>query len=111
VRFAHSRWSEEQRVAALLDEAQGGQLGDDRPVDRGLEVELELAEALVERVMGEAQPARQPSGGRGFHLGNQQALEDLDRRARLGRRPLELGGEALRGGGEPEVGRCSRSLA
>ena len=48
--------SEEQRVAVLLDEAQGGQLGDDRPVDAGLEVELELRQALVERVVGEPEP-------------------------------------------------------
>ncbi len=40
--LADPRRSQEQRVAALLDEAQRRQLGDDRPVDRGLEVELEL---------------------------------------------------------------------
>ena len=80
--LADPRRSQEQRVAALLDEAQGGQLGDDRPVDRGLEVELELGQALVERVVGEAQPSRQPAGRGRLDLGREQALEDLDRRRR-----------------------------
>jgi hypothetical protein len=61
----------EQRVAALLDEAQGTQLGDDCPVDRGLEVELEPAQALVERVVGEAQPARQTARAGRLDLGRE----------------------------------------
>ena len=55
------------------------QLGDDRPVDRGLEVELELRQALVERVVGEAEPTRQPPGRGRLDLGRQEPLEDLDR--------------------------------
>jgi hypothetical protein len=50
--------AQEKGVAALFDEAQRRELGDDRPVDRALEVELELAEAFVERVVGAAQPLR-----------------------------------------------------
>jgi hypothetical protein len=54
MRLAHAWRSQEQGVAALLHEAQGGQLGDDRSVDRRLEVELEVGEALGERVVREA---------------------------------------------------------
>ena len=70
----------------------------------GLEVELELRQALVERVVGEAEPPRQPAGAGRLDLGREQALEDLDRGRRLGARPLELRCEVLRRRREAEVG-------
>jgi len=110
VALADPRRPQEQRIAPLLDEAQGRQLGDDGPVDRGLEVELEPGQALVERVVGEAQASREPAGRGRLHLGREEPLDDLDRARGLGRRPLELAGEALGRRGQAQIGEVLADL-
>jgi hypothetical protein len=101
VALAHARRSEEEHVAALFDEAQCGQLGHDGAVDRGLEVELEVDETLRQRVVREAQPAGQATGGDRLHLGRQEPFQDLH--GGRGRRggPLQFGSQALRGRRKP----------
>ena len=81
------------------------QLGDDGAVDGGLEVELEVGQALGERVVGEAQPAGQAPGGGGLDLGRQEPLEDLHRRRAASAVARSSSAARLLGrGGQAEVG-------
>src|SRR4051794_14399155 len=77
VRFADAGRPEQEDVAALLDEAEGRELGDERPVELGLEVEVEPGQRLVDRVTGEAEPGALAAGTGGGDLDLQQALEHL----------------------------------
>jgi hypothetical protein len=69
-----------------------------------LEVELELTQALVERIVGEAQPTRQPPRRGRVHLGRQEPLEDLDRRAGLVLGAFQFSRQGRRRGGQAQIG-------
>jgi hypothetical protein len=56
VGLADPGWAHEQRMGAGVQERQGGQLLDQRPVDRGLEVEVEVGQVLFDREVRKPQP-------------------------------------------------------
>jgi hypothetical protein len=75
--FSHARWPEQDDVAALFDEAQRGEFGEHFAVQRGLEVEVELGQRLVDRVAREAEPTAHPPGVGGVGFEGEQALQHL----------------------------------
>jgi hypothetical protein len=46
VALSHSGWPEQNHVAFLLNESQRGELGDERAVERGLKVKVEIGQVL-----------------------------------------------------------------
>src|SRR5680860_1909441 len=75
-RQAYSRRADEEDVGRLGHEAQGGQLVDQGPIDRGLGLEVEVLEAPGGGEARKAQAAGQPTGLGGLHLDRQQALAE-----------------------------------
>ena len=101
--FAHTRWPQQDHVAALLDEAQRGEFSEHLAIQRRLEVQIELGERLVNRVARKAQPSAQPPRPRCIRFDRHQAFQHLRRRCLLARATVELVGKMLCGGAHLEV--------
>src|SRR5205085_2835808 len=85
------------------DEAEGGELGHQLPVQGGLEVEVEVGQRLVDGVAGVAQPsALAPRPGL-LDLQLEQVLEDLGGREPVAQGTVQLGAQLLGGGGQAQV--------
>jgi hypothetical protein len=85
-------------LVASSEEAQGAQLVDQRAVDRGLGIEVEVGQAPGRGQRGEALETEQAPGGGGRHLDGQQALQQRGRSELLGPGLLEHRRQRLRGG-------------
>ena len=78
MRLAASWLTEEQNRPVLVDEPEGGEVLDEFAVDRGLELEVEVVDGLVEREPGVAEPGGEApvAGVDRFFI--EQAGEELD---------------------------------
>jgi len=104
VGLADPGWAHEQGVGACVQERQGGEFLDQRPVDRRLEVVVEVGQVLLDREVGEAQPGPVAAlAGRGDLLAK-QGFQERHVRQLLGAGSLQVGGQQLLGAGELEVG-------
>ena len=103
MRLAAAGLAQEQQRAALLDEAQGGQVLHQLAVDGGLEVEVEVLDAAPVGEAGEAQPGGQAPVGGGRRLLGHDPPQVLDVRPLPLGRLLGQGGEALGGPGQLQV--------
>jgi hypothetical protein len=103
-RLAHTRPPDEEDVGRLLDEAQGAQLLDQLAVEAWLGLEVEVLQTVRGGQAREAAASSQtPFLGRG-DLHGQQPLQEGGVAQVILPRPLELAGERLGGGAEPQVG-------
>src|SRR2546430_5708593 len=103
--LADTRWSEQDHVPLLLDEAERGEFSDERAVERGLEVEVELAQRFVHRVVGETETPSCPPRFSSGNLDVEQGLKDLGCGQLLLECAVELRAEVLSGGGQTQVGK------
>jgi len=77
MRLAHARRSEQQHVVAALDVAAGREFADHLRIDRGLELEVEALERLVEREARHAGAHRQVLLGLGAHLDAEHLIDEV----------------------------------
>src|SRR5687767_14358744 len=94
--------TEENDVPVLLDEAQGGELGDELSVEVRLEIEVEISQGLVDRIASKAESTTQPASPGRFMLQLQEPFQDLGGRELLSQSPVQLDAQVLFGSGEPE---------
>jgi len=101
---------DEQEVGLLVDEAQGGELVDEAPIERGLGAEVELLQGLGGWEPGEPQAAGEAALlGRG-DLDVEQVVQKLGVAGLVALGALERGRELLGRGGELEVGEVAAEL-
>jgi hypothetical protein len=105
--LADPGWAHEQRMGAGVQERQGGQLGNQGPVDRGLEVEVEVGQVLFDREVGKAQPRPVAALAGGGDLLAKQRFQERHVRQLLGAGGLQVGSQQLLGAGELEVGQVA----
>jgi hypothetical protein len=91
-------------MGAGVEEGQGGKFLDERLVDRGLEVVVEVAQVLGDREVREAEPGSVAALAGGGDLLAEECFQERHVRQLLGAGGLEVGGEDLLGPGELEVG-------
>ena len=80
MRFAHAGRSEQQHVVGIGDEAAGGQFAHHLRLDRGLKLEVEALQALVERKARHGRLHRRVA----LLLGRQLAAEQLLQQVAVG---------------------------
>ncbi len=103
VGLAAAGLAQEHDRSLFVDEPQGGEVGDELAVNRGLEVEIEVGDAAVEREAGVAHPCGQPAVSVRGGLDGDEAGEVVDVGPVLGPSLLGEGGEGSGSGVEFEV--------
>jgi hypothetical protein len=108
--LAHAGWSDEQHVGGVIGVAARGEVADERRVDRGLGVEVEVLDPPRGWEVREPQPACVSSGFGGVDLDVEEPGQELGVAQLLFRRGVELAGQRFGRGGEFEVGEVGSEL-
>ena len=102
--FAGTGWADQQNVGRRFQVAAGAQFVDQRAVDPGGGIDVEVGQRGRGGQAGEPQPSCQPAGGAGIDFDGQQPLQRHGQREPFGGGLVEHSGQGFGGGVQFEFG-------